>query len=73
MRSRTRPRSAPVAEGTESRRFAGVAGLVRQTPISLSSSRPSRHYEHEAMFKTKEALIPYLLLVAAVAGGIDVA
>ena len=26
--------------------------------------------EHGAMFKTKEALIPYLLLVAALAGGL---
>src|SRR6185312_13534231 len=68
VRSRTRPRSAPTPEGTESRGLTRFpAGLAKAKFTFLS--RPTG-LEHGRMFKTKEALIPYLLWAAAVAAGL---
>src|SRR5580698_7469322 len=63
VRSRTRPRSAPERGDVFSRSLSRGANVR-----TFFLSRP--RLKHGRMFKTKEALIPYLLLVAALAGGV---
>ena len=86
MRSRTRPRSPPVGEGKFSRSLPVFTrsfameptlnaywdpehSLLRGEPAGLPRTRRGGRVI-EIMFKTREALIPYLLLVAALAGGL---